>query len=97
MVPKDARYIDLQRACCREYGGWHGERHAYAQNRYMALVGAPCPVAAGVRHGAAHHRHLAGALGVGVDEARRLDRAARLQVAEELGHGRIGITNAYLG
>jgi len=63
----------------------------------MALVGAPCPVAADVRPGAAHHRHLAGALGVGVGETRRLDRAARLQIAEELGHGRTGITNAYLG
>jgi hypothetical protein len=98
MVPKDCeRYIDFQRACYREFSDWHGERHAYAQARYEALVGAPCPVAAGVRHGSAHHRYLARMLGVTVGEARQLDRAARSQIAEELGHGRISITNAYLG
>ena len=97
MVPKDARYVDFQRACHREFSGWHGERHAYAQARYEALAGAPCPVAAGVRHGKPHHAFLAGRLGLSVAQAKAWDIENRKTVAEELGHGRIGITNAYLG
>lgn len=75
----------------------HSERHAYAQERYAALVGAPAPVAAGIRHGADHHQFLAARLGSDVAAARTLDQQARLQVASELGHGRIDVTNAYLG
>ena len=97
MVPVDASYVDFQRACCRAHGGWHGERHAYAQNRYTALVGAPCPVAAGVGHGKAHHAFLAERLGLSVGQAKTLDQESRKIIAEELGHGRIGITSAYLG
>jgi len=98
MVPKDClRYVDFQRACHREYSGWHGERHAYAQARYEALVGAPCPVAAGVKHGKAHHAFLAERLGLSPRQAKSWDLENRKIIAEELGHGRIGITNAYLG
>lgn len=75
----------------------HGERHAYAQGRYEALVGAPCPVAAGVAHGAAHHRFLSAQLGISIAAARERDQQARTQVAAELGHGRIDVTNSYLG
>jgi hypothetical protein len=97
MVPKDARYVDFQRACCREFSGWHGERHAYAQARYEALVGAPCPLAAGVRHGKAHHAFLAERLGLSLGQAKAWDIENRKIIAEELGHGRVGITHAYLG
>lgn len=97
MVPKGARYVDFQRACYREFSNWHGERHAYAQARYEALVGAPCPVVAGIRRGKAHHAFLAERLGLSVRQAMTLDRESRKIIAEELGHGRIGITNAYLG
>jgi hypothetical protein len=98
MVPKDCeRYIDFQRACYREHSGWHRERHAYAQARYEALVGAPCPVVAGVKHGKAHHAFLAERLGLSIKQAKALDTESRKIIAEELGHGRIGITNHYLG
>lgn len=86
-------YAELRSAGIRS----HGERHAYAQERYAALVGAPAPVAAGIRHGADHHRFLATRLGIDVAAARTLDQQARLQVASELGHGRIDVSNAYLG
>ena len=86
-------YAELRSAGIRS----HGERHAYAQERYAALVGAPAPVAAGIRHGAEHHRFLAARLGIDVAAARTLDQQARLQVAAELGHGRIDVTNTYLG
>ena len=55
------------------------------------------PVAAGIGHGADHHRFLAAQLGIEVAAARELDLQAREQVAAELGHGRIDVTNAYLG
>ena len=67
------------------------------QGRYETLVGAPAPVAAGIGHGADHHRFLAAQLGIEVAAARELDLQAREQVAAELGHGRIDVTNAYLG
>ena len=97
MVPQDARYVDFKRACYHEFSGWHGERHAYAQARYEALVGAPCPVAAGVRHGKPHHAFLAERLGLSIAQAKAWDIENRKIIAEELGHGRVGITNAYLG
>ena len=86
-------YAELRSAGIRS----HGERHAYAQERYAALVGAPAPVAAGVAHGAAHHRFLAVRLGLTVAAARALDQQARERVAAELGHGRLDVTNTYLG
>jgi hypothetical protein len=97
MVPNQTRYIDFARACYQEFSHYHGERHSYAQSRYETLVGAPCPVVAGVAHGTAHHRFLAGRMGITTAQARDLDRQTRLQIAEELGHGRANITNQYLG
>jgi hypothetical protein len=97
MVPEASRYIDFQRACYREFSNWHGERHAYAQARYEVLVGAPCPVVAGIKHGKAHHAFLAERLGITLMQAKAWDIENRKIIAEELGHGRIGITNTYLG
>lgn len=101
MIPSQQRYRQFRAdayAVLRSAGiQSHGERHAYAQGRYEALVGAPPPVAAGIRHGADHHRFLASRLGLSVAAARALDQQARTQVAAELGHGRIDVTNAYLG
>lgn len=88
-----AAYAELRAAGIRS----HGERHAYAQGRYAALVGAPAPVVAGIGHGAAHHRFLAAQLGMDVAAVRARDQQARAQVAAELGHGRIDVSNAYLG
>ena len=90
---RTAAYAELRSAGIRS----HGERHAYAQGRYETLVGAPAPVTVGVSHGADHHRFLAERLGIEVAAARALDLQAREQVAAELGHGRIDVTNAYLG
>ena len=60
-------------------------------------MGVPCPVAAGIKHGKAHHAFLAERLGLSVRQAKALDQETRKIIAEEFGHGRIGITNAYLG
>lgn len=63
----------------------HGLRHAYAQQRYLALTGWPCPLAGGK-----HWRQL-------TDNQRQQDRHARLAIARELGHGRVSIAEVYLG
>lgn len=63
----------------------HGFRHAYAQKRYLELTGWPCPLAGGKR------RHKM------TEEERQHDRDARAQISAELGHGRLSITDTYLG
>ena len=63
----------------------HGFRHAYAQWRYKVLTGRDCPA----RGGPTVDRMTA-------EEARR-DRSARLEISHELGHGRLDVTDTYLG
>ena len=63
----------------------HGLRHAYAQSRYEALTGWKAPAVGGPRR-----RSLGPA-------KRRIDKAARMAIARELGHGRISIVPVYIG
>jgi len=101
MIPAQQSYAEFR---CEAYQHiraqsiqCHGERHAYAQARYETLTGVVCPVVAGIKHGRAHIEHIAAQLGINAQEARAIDQEARLQVASELGHGRVDVTNAYLG
>lgn len=64
----------------------HGLRHAYAQERYRELTGWAAPVAGGPSN--------AELVKTGRKDA---DRAARLEISRELGHGREQITVVYLG
>lgn len=61
----------------------HAFRHEYANDRYEELASMPSPARGGTG-------------GLTEDEQRR-DELARLQVTEELGHGRLSITSAYYG
>lgn len=63
----------------------HGFRHAYAQQRYRSLTGLPCPLADGKTWKDMNAKE------------RDADRAARRQISAELGHGRLKITDTYLG
>lgn len=63
----------------------HGLRHAYAQWRYKVLTGWACPAAGGPTVNTLTRQ-----------EAAR-DRAARLEISHELGHGRLDVTDTYLG
>lgn len=63
----------------------HGQRHAYAQQRYLALAGWKAPAAGGPRS-----RQL-------TQEQREIDRAVRLAIALELGHGRAQVVAIYCG
>ena len=100
LIPVGQTYAQFRAEAYREVEKtgitFHGERHYFAQARYQTLVGAACPVVAGVPH-SQQHRVLSSELGITIKEARALDHAARLQISNELGHGRIEITNSYLG
>lgn len=63
----------------------HGYRHAYAQWRYKQLTGWSCPAMGGPTVDRM----------TPADEAR--DRSARLEISHELGHGRLDVTDTYLG
>ena len=92
------RYPDFQCTCYREHSGWNGGAPRLRPGPLRGSGGRSLPgVAAGVRHGKAHHAFLAERLGLSVAQAKAWDLANRKTIAEELGHGRIGITNAYLG
>ncbi len=101
MVPTYLSWHQYQNQCNREIKKtgikFHGERHYYANERYEALTGLGSPVRTGFPHGKAHIQYLADKKNITMAEARELDKSARLQVAQELGHGRVGITNSYLG
>jgi site-specific recombinase XerC len=90
LIPAQMRYRDQLnrfRAQCDKAGvrGVHGLRHQYAQTRYEALTGWKCPAAGG-----ASSRQL-----TPLQKAR--DKAARLAISAEMGHGREQITAVYLG
>lgn len=108
MIPKSLSYAQFQSAAYKEYAkiGFraHSERHAYAHQRYSThlerqtnVSGLQCPVVVGVKHGLEHFKYLAEKIGCSVEQAKAFDYQARMCVAEELGHHRIGITNNYLG
>lgn len=88
MIPPDRSYrqhliIWEKETAAQGIGRTHGLRHAYAQRRYLELTGWAAPAVAGIRK-------------LTPDE-RLKDQEARKTISEELGHGRIAITNAYLG
>jgi hypothetical protein len=63
----------------------HGHRHWYAQWRYRTLTGTPAPAAGGKTYERMNR------------EERAADYRARMTISHELGHGRIDVTDAYLG
>lgn len=100
LVPASMSWNDYRNECYRATNKhnhkFHGERHHFANERYSVLVGAQSPVRAGVTH-CEHIEYLALQLDISKSEAREIDQRARMQVSVELGHGRISITNSYLG
>ena len=72
---------------CRKAGlhGSHGLRHEYAQQRFQELAGFACPLAGGPTR-----KDM-------TPDMRRANYEARLEVARELGHGRVDVTINYLG
>ena len=90
LIPAGEKFIDYRKAV--EFATWgagirnmHGHRHWYAQWRYQTLTGRPCPAAGG-----ATYERLSRA-------ERGIDYRARMQISAELGHGRLAVTDTYLG
>lgn len=100
MIPKALNFRQFQLLCYQEMLNqpcrFHGERHFYAQKRYQELTGAPPPVVANWPR-RERYQKLANYLSMDEEKAQVIDHSARLQIAQELGHGREEITNAYLG
>jgi hypothetical protein len=90
LIPAELKYVDqlhkyeyqTQQAGLTKM---HGLRHAYAQTRYRELTGWACPVLGGPSRTQMS------------PDIRKIDERVRLQIAEELGHGREEITTVYLG
>ncbi len=99
-IPPRSDYKTFKGEFYRELRGTgirpHALRHRGAQELYLQLAGVPCAVAAEVHH-KEHRAFIAQELGISSHRAREIDITARMVVAQELGHGRIEITNAYLG
>ena len=91
MIPPSLSYIEyrdgLWLTACKSIGlnGTHGFRHAYAQDRYEVLAGFACPVRGGPKRDEMTPEQL------------QLDEWARSRVSSELGHGRLRVTDWYLG
>ena len=90
LIPGGRNYVEQRRVYEKQtkaagLARMHGLRHRYAQWRYENLTGWKAPTAGGPPQ-----RSLAPA-------KRRIDAAARLAVARELGHGRRQVSSTYLG
>ena len=91
LIPSSLSFKDyrdgLWQTACKGIGlnGTHGFRHAYAQERYEALAGFACPVRGGPKRDEMTAEQL------------QADDWARSRVSSELGHGRLRVTNWYLG
>jgi hypothetical protein len=90
LIPQGQKYIDFRKEI--EHVTWgvgirnmHGHRHWYAQWRYRTLTHRPCPAAGGVTY----ERMSRG--------ERTADFRARMRISSELGHGRLAVTDTYLG
>lgn len=62
----------------------HGLRHAYAQKRYKDLTGWDCPA-----RGGPSFQQL-------TEQQKQIDREARMQITEDLGHERLEILQVYV-
>ena len=90
LIPGGRNYVEQRRVYEKRTKAaglrrMHSLRHRYAQSRYEHLTGWKAPAAGGPRQ-----KSLPPA-------KRRADRAARLAVARELGHGRPLVASVYLG
>ncbi|KTR03359.1 integrase [Aureimonas ureilytica] len=90
LVPNGVKFVTYMRQMQREglkakIPSFHEHRRWHARWRFRTMAGVPCPA-----DGGPLHDDLSPA------ERARLD-AVRLEVSRELGHGRIDVTDAYLG
>lgn len=108
MIQGDKTYAEHQREAYRETSNFHAERHAYANERYSQLIQEKLgieiksPVLSDKPEGQRWANYVASQAyeqGVGItpELARELDREARLELSQELGHHREDVVSAYIG
>lgn len=90
LIPPEKNYIQQRYVYDKQVNraglhNLHGLRHAYAQQRYRELTGWEPPI-----NGGPSSRQLTA-------EHKKIDKAARLIITEELGHSREQITVNYCG
>ncbi len=90
LIPDDRNYIQQAWVYDKQtldagLNNNHGLRHGWAQWRYQQMTGWTCPAKGGKSPEQMTHREFA------------IDRDARRELAQELGHNRIDITKIYLG
>jgi len=90
LIPNGQTFIEFRKSV--EFTTWgagirnmHGHRHWYAQWRYQTLTGRQCPAAGGATYERLNRAE------------RSQDFRARMQISSELGHGRLAVTDTYLG
>jgi integrase len=90
LIPSDKNYKQpknrYEGQCIRVgLSRMHGLRHAYAQRRFAELAGFKAPLAGGPNRSELSN------------DQRALDKKARAEISNELGHKREQITTVYLG
>ena len=90
LIPEGSRYIDQLKAYENQtlkagLRNNHGLRHNWAQWRYQHLTGWKPPAQNGMKKTDM------------TPEQWKIDRQARMEISEEMGHSRIDITDTYLG
>lgn len=100
LVPQSQSFREYQSEAYKEMRNsgitFHQERHFYANDLYEKLSGIQSPVRADVPH-KEHHSYIAKELNLTLQEAKALDHRVRITISNDLGHGRIDVTNNYLG
>ena len=90
LIPESKKYITQRYLYDRQVSraglrNLHGLRHAYAQARYKEMTGWDAPI-----NGGPTSKQL-------TEEQKEADFNARINLSEELGHGRTRVTISYLG
>jgi integrase len=75
-------YCGLKKAGLSSF---HGLRHNWAQEKYERLTGWACPKRGGIARADM------------TAEQQEIDKAARMAISQDLGHGRLKVTETYLG
>lgn len=101
LVPATQRFSEYQRAAYEEISkhgiSFHSERHAFANDRFSILTGLDSPVRFDTASYLSWEGYACKTLQISSEELKLMVDSARLQLSEELGHGRIQVTSAYLG
>lgn len=102
LIPIGQSYDTFRRTCRDEIKQvapelvFNAGRIEFANIRYYQITGVLSPRMTGLEPGGEHIEYIAEKLNILIEEARRLDRAARVDIAKLLGHKQVRSTKYYL-